>query len=363
MGSVSPLLAIAAEAQRTDPSSKSFFIGTHTGPEQEVVEAAGIAFFAIRSGRLRRYIDVKNVLDPFRAVAGVGDSVKILREQKPDVMVSAGGFVSVPVAIACWMLRIPVVIHQQDIIPGLANKIMASIAKKISVSFKESCHKFSLKKTVWCGNPVRDSIRNGDKARAIELFSLEKDVPVVSIFGGGTGALSINKLIVEALPELLSFCQVIHSAGKGKNVFQDRDLQEMHTPEPITATSSENPYERYHVLEFISADEVRDVYAASDLVVTRSGLSALSELSVLGKPTVTIPIPKSHQEANAGYFEKRHAVVTLNEQTLTPQILATTVRELLQSIGKRETLSKNIQSINRPDAAERILGVINSVVS
>ncbi len=362
LGSVSPLLAVHVELLQRHPMLESLFIGTLTGPEREIIEAENIPFHGIRSGKLRRYRDLQNLVDPFRVMGGVLDAYRLLKTFQPDVMFSAGGFVSVPVAIACRMRSIPVVIHQQDVIPGLANRLMSPLAQKITVTFEQSQHQFPLHKTVWCGNPVRRELEEGSVVHAQELFSLEPNLPTVLVLGGGTGARSLNRIVVSALPELLTFCQILHSAGKGKNVFQDTELQKLHQPDSVlTEHPQHNPYLRYHVVERLSSDEMRHAYAVADIVVTRAGMSTLSELAFLGKPTIVVPMPGSHQEANARLFEEQDAVVSLPHAALTKELLTSTIRELWSSPTKRARLEATIQNLNRKDAAVHIAKVLETL--
>jgi len=341
-GSVAPLLAIAEEIKKNYPETKFLFIGTRRGlPEREMMKDYNFEFCQIFSGKLRRYFSWQNFLDIIRLKIGFWQSLFILRNFKPDLIIGAGGYVSVPVVLAGRFLKIPSIIHQQDIIPSLTNKILAPFAKKITVAFEVSLNDFPKNKTVLTGQPIRKFILNGDRKRAIQRFNLEENLPTLLVLGGGTGALFLNNLIWKILPELTKFCQVIHLTGKGKS--------------QIPNSKSQIP--NYHLYEFLT-EEMADAYAVADLVISRAGINVLSELSVLGKPTIIIPIPDSHQEANAKYFAEKNAVVILNQKKLDEEKLLKEIKFLIENKDLREKLSKNIKKIMPSKGEEKIVNEI-----
>jgi len=205
MGSVSPLIAIYEKIKKKNPEAKFLFIGTKTGPEKKAVESYKINFKAIASGKLRRYFSWNNFIDPFKIIWGFFQSLIILIKFRPNAVAIAGSFVGVPVAWAAWILRIPILIHQQDIVAGLANKLMANYAKKITISFEPSLKDFAENKTVMTGNPVREEFYVCNKEKGREVFDLKSELPVLLVLGGGTGASDLNKVIEESLPDLLQF--------------------------------------------------------------------------------------------------------------------------------------------------------------
>lgn len=333
MGSVSPLIAVYEKIKLSRPDAEFLFIGTKTGPEKVAVEGYKLPFKAVSSGRLRRYFTWQNFVDPFKIFWGFVQSFFIVLKFKPNCVMVAGGFVGVPVAWVSWMLGIPVLIHQQDIIPGLANKLMANIAKKITVSFEVSLKDFQFSKTVLTGNPVREEIFSCDVQKAREFFNLKEDLPVLLVLGGGTGAQNINQLVEKSLAELLQFCQVIHITGKGKGINIEAD--------------------NYHQYEFL-ANEMPEALCAANLVVSRAGISTLSELVVLGKSTILIPIAQSHQVNNCQYFQKNNAVIALSEESLTPQLFTDAIKELLLDKPQRENLSRNIFKMMDKNGAQKV---------
>lgn len=333
MGSVSPLIAVYEKIKATWPEAQFLFIGTKTGPEKVAVEGYKIPFRAVSSGRLRRYFAWSNFVDPFKIKWGFIQGFFIILKFKPNCVMVAGGFVGVPVAWAAWLLGVPVLIHQQDIIPGLANKLMANIAKRITVSFAASLKDFKFTKTILTGNPVREEMYFCDAPKARQFLALKEDLPVLLILGGGTGAQNINQLVEKSLAELLQFCQVVHITGRGK----------------ATSATADN----YYQFEFLT-NAMPEALCAADIVVSRAGISTLSELVILAKPTVLIPIAGSHQVDNAGYFQKNNAVITLSETSLNSVTLTGVIKELFLDKSQRENLSRNIQKMMDRDGAEKV---------
>lgn len=341
MGSVSPLLAVAAELQKRDPSMEFLFVGTQGGPEKETVESYKIPFRAIASGKLRRYADPRNFSDPFRILKGFFQARKIIKEFKPDAVMVAGAYVGVPLAWAAKFRGVPVLVHQQDIETGLANKLMANAAKKITVSFDVSLRDFPADKVVLTGNPLREEFYECDKEASREFFHLRDDQPVVLITGGGTGSKNINDWTIQALPKIVKFAQVIHTTGSGK--------------------SKQYESENYHQYEFLK-HEMPEALCVADLVVCRAGLSTLTELAMCGKPAVIIPMLATHQEHNAAYYRSRGAAVVLSEASLNAEVLAGTLRDLLSNKEKLASLSENIKKIMPADGAARVADVLIGII-
>lgn len=341
MGSVTPLLAVAEEIKKHLPNCQFLWLGTKFGPEKKVVEKYGIVFKAIPSGKLRRYFSGWNFVDLFLITAGFLKSLFIVLKFKPQIILSVGGFVGVPVIWAGWLLRVPSLIHQQDVRPGLANKLTAPFAKIITVTFEESLKYFP--KAILVGNPVRQEIFEGQKERAVEIFKLEKDLPILLVLGGGTGALELNKIVIRAAPKIVKFCQVLHvTGGRMGEVLK------------FEAETIKKENSRYHLFDFL-VEQLKDAYAVADLTVSRAGMGALTELALLGKPTILIPMPDSHQEDNAFYFKRSNAVYLLEQKKLTPDIFIKAVQELIDNKTELENLSRNIRSVIKPKAATAIV--------
>lgn len=349
MGSVAPLLAVAEELKKREPGAEFLWLGTKKGPEKKVIESYNINFKAIPAGKLRRYFSGWNFFTPFLIAAGFFKSLWLILKFKPRMILSAGGFVAVPVIWAGWLLGVPSLIHQQDVRPGLANKLTAPFAKIVTVTFSESLKYFS--RAIVTGNPVRAEIFSGNRERAAEIFNLEKDLPTLFVLGGGTGALELNKIVVAAALELVKFCQVVHMTGGRINESLRSEIE----------TIKRETW-RYHSVDFLMKD-LPDVFAAVDLVISRAGMSTLSELAALGKPTVLIPIPGSHQEDNAYYFKKQNAVALWDGRELTSENFVEAVRDLINNKVELENLSRNIKEVMPANAsqkmAEGILKIIN----
>lgn len=331
IGSVSPLLAICEAVKHHQPQAEFLWLATRQGPEKKLIQDFGITLKEIHSGKLRRYFSLKNLVDPFLVFFGLLQSLLIIIKFKPDIVLSAGGYVAVPVSLAAWVLRVPSIIHQQDVMPGLANKILAPIAKVITVTFPQSLNNFPSKKTLLTGNPVRQNILAGDRQKAIEFFQLDPNMPTVLIFGGGTGAASLNDLVVDSLQSLVNFCQIIHITG-GK-------------------TEKVAHHSKYRSYDFLTK-EMRLAYAASDIMVSRAGMSALTEIAALRKPAIVIPMPHSHQEVNAMEFFKKNAITVLKEPDLTSENFSAAIKQLLEDKVEQQNLMRNLEKVMpRPEEA------------
>ena len=339
MGSVSPLIAVYEEFRKNGDSKDEFlFVGTKTGPEIKAVESYKIPYRAIASGKLRRYFSWQNIIDPIKIALGFLSALGIVKKFKPDVVMVAGAFVGVPVAYAAWLMGIPVVVHQQDIVAGLANKLMANIARRITVSFDVSLKDFNPKKAILTGNPVRHEFYYCHREESREFFKLNSDLPVLLVLGGGTGAMGINELMEKSIPYLIKICQIIHLTGQGKKI----EIQ------------SEN----YHQFEFLTS-ELIEALCVAEIVVSRCGISTLSELSVMGKASILIPMPSSHQELNAHYYQKHDAALVLSQTSMTAGIFAGVVKDLLSNRKNQiELLSQNISKIMAKDGAKRVAAIL-----
>lgn len=346
MGSVSPLIAIhqnlKPKFEIRDSKFEALWIGTKNGVEKEIVEKEGIKFQAISAGKLRRYFDLRNIVDIFKIKLGFFQALSIIKKFKPDVIVAAGSFVAVPVVIAGWVLRVPSIIHQQDVRPGLANKIMARFAKRITVALDISIKDFPKSKVVLVGNPVRTVIPRSDNIGPMG------SLPTVLVIGGGTGALALNNLIWESLSELTKFCNIIHITGKNKNqVIELSDYQIIK--------------ERYQQVEFLDED-IFSTMALADLVITRAGMSALTELAYLKKPCIIVPIPNSHQEENAKYFAAQGAGVYLKQNELNSDKLVNKVKNLLENRDKRYELGDKMNKIFCDYSGKIIVNIIQEII-
>ncbi|OGF30464.1 hypothetical protein A3H09_03815 [Candidatus Falkowbacteria bacterium RIFCSPLOWO2_12_FULL_45_13] len=317
------------------------WLGTKYGPERAMVENAGIKFKAISGGKWRRYFSFKNFSDIFKIKLAFWQAFFIMLKWRPNLVMSAGSFISVPVVWAAWILRVPVIVHQQDVRPGLANKLMAPLAKIITVSFEKSLADYG-KKAVWTGNPVRGK-KLEVRSKNYNNFGLSGNLPVVLIVGGGTGAMAINKLVEESLSELTKFCQIIHVTGKNKS----KKLE----------VRSKN----YATFEFLDAGQMAEALHLADAVVTRAGMGALSELSYLKKPAIIIPMPGSHQVDNAQMFKE--AAVVLEQKDLTPEKFASEIINLLNDKKLQKRLGEKIGRVMKRGAEKEMVMIIRRLLT
>jgi UDP-N-acetylglucosamine--N-acetylmuramyl-(pentapeptide) pyrophosphoryl-undecaprenol N-acetylglucosamine transferase len=336
MGSVTPLLATIPELQRLDAAYEGLWVCTKTGPEAGLLQAEGMTVRTIASGKLRRYFSLHNLTDLFRILVGFGQAWRLLGEWRPDVVVTAGSFVAVPVVWAAALRRVPVHVHQLDIRPGLANKLAAPFAKSLSVSFEKSVGDYAKPQPVWTGNPVRAAILGADRAEAARFFELDLAArPTVLVLGGGTGAVALNELVALAVPQVDRELNLIHLTGRGK--------------QPAVPPGHHN----YRAYEYLHG-QMGLAFAAADLVVTRAGMGTLTELAALQKPTVIVPMPSSHQEDNAVFFEQAGAAETWDERQLTPGKLAGQLIALTADAGRRQQLGQAIGALTQPNSAARL---------
>jgi UDP-N-acetylglucosamine--N-acetylmuramyl-(pentapeptide) pyrophosphoryl-undecaprenol N-acetylglucosamine transferase len=273
--------------------------------------------------------------------AGYWQCRRLFKGRRPDKVVSAGGFVAVPAVWAARSLGVPVHIHQMDIRPGLANRLSAPFASSVSVAFRKSLDDFEKHNPVWVGNPVRSEALAGERNAGLARFRLVGDRPVVLLLGGGTGAESLNRLVIKAWDYLKDDIDFIHVTGPGKGIVVAAD-------------------EHYRQEESLSAEEMGLAYAVADLVVTRAGMGTLTELAALGRATVIVPIPGSHQEDNAAFFAVSHAAEVWPENELFSKGFADRLLRLARDQGRRDNLASAIHGLSRPDAAERLADMVLS---
>ena len=269
-GHVTPNIALMP-ALKKDGYQISY-IGSYDGIERRLIEELDVPYYGISSGKLRRYFDVKNFTDPFKVVKGYFEARKILKKLKPDVVFSKGGFVSVPVVLAAKSCKIPAIIHESDMTPGLANKLAIPSAYKICHNFPETADNLPEGKAVLSGSPIRQELLTGNRFKGLQLCGFNDEKPVILVIGGSLGAAAINEAVRKALPVLLPSYQIIHVCGKGK----------------VDAAIKNCP--GYIQFDYVK-DELSDLLAAADLVISRAGSNAICEFLALNKPNILIPLP------------------------------------------------------------------------
>lgn len=344
MGSVSPLLAVY-EKLKDRREVDALWLGTSTGPEAAIVGAYNIKFSALPAGKFRRYFDWHNLTDIFLILFGFLKSLWLVYRFKPDLVLTAGSYVCVPVAYAAKVFKKRLIVHQQDLQIGLANKLMQPLADKITLAVSELRDKYSQPdKLVVTGNPTRDFLFHGLSERAVTRFSLAPELPVLLIMGGGVGSEIINKVFIESAAKLTEFCQVIHAVGKGDQT------------KWLLSPAIENN-RRYHAVEFLGP-ELADVYAATTVFFGRAGFGTLTELAALGKPAVVMPIPDNQQEKNAEFFHRQKAVVYVRQADFSGEYIINLLADLLSRPKRLSELSLNIQRVLPEQAADKYAELI-----
>jgi len=343
LGPVVPLLATIEALKELKPESEPVWVGTRTGVERAFVSGKGIRYFWIPSGKLRRYFDLRNILSPFITAAGFLKALILLVRLRPKAVVGAGGFVQVPLVYAAKCLRIPVVIHQQDLEAGLANRLSARVASVVTTVFPEAEKELG-KKIAVIGNPCRRLIsdlvdpskRAINREAGVKRWLFDGTRPTILVLGGGTGAAGLNQKIVQCLDEFLSVANVLLISGKGK------------MPEI-------EPRKNFVAVEFLN-EEMAEAYAIADLVVCRVGLGTLTEIGTLGLPAVLVPFA-GHQEKNAAYFASKGAAVALAPD-VSDAVFSDTILRLLADRDRRLLLGQKIADLFPPDAARRLAQMI-----
>ncbi len=340
-GHVTPHLAILPHLM--EKGYEVHYIGTQNGIERQMMGSLdGVKYHAVQSGKLRRYFDWKNFTDPFRVIWGAIQSARLIGKIKPDVCFSKGGFVAVPVVVGAWLHRVPVLCHESDLTPGLANKISARFAKKVATTFPE-CAAALGKKGVCTGTPLRPELFGGKREEGLALCGFDGKKPVLMMMGGSLGAQKVNEALRKALPNLLPRLDVVHITGKGN---LDESL--------LTLPG-------YKQFEFIS-EELPSVFACADFVLSRAGSNALCEFQALKKPMLLVPYPKGasrgDQILNAESFRKRGLCHVLDQAEMTPETLTAALEKLM---AEKDTLIRNLEEAPPADGTEKILQFIAEI--
>ncbi len=319
------------------------FVGTNSGLEEELVKPLGIEFAGIAAGKLRRYWSLENVTDVFKIVAGVFQSIWLLLRRRPGVVFSKGGYVSFPVSFAAWLLRIPVVAHESDFSPGLANRLVMPFARVLCTSFAETRVASGRLRVVHTGTPVRKELIQGERARGRSLSGATDDTPLLVVTGGSLGADRLNAAVRDALPELLQIWHVFHACGAGKKVASTED--------------------RYRQEEYVG-EGWGDILAAADIVISRAGANALFELLTLRKPTLLVPLPatssRGDQLENASYARENGYALVIEEEDLDTRSMIAALEKL---DTERDKYGQALAGFQRQDSAEMIETVLREAAS
>ena len=336
-GHVTPNIALLPFLEKE--GYEAFYIGSYNGIEKRLMEDFDIPYYGISTGKLRRYFDLKNLSDPFRVIKGYSQALKILKELKPDIVFSKGGFVSVPVIRAAAALKIPCIIHESDMTPGLANKLCIPVATKVCCNFPETLKYVPSGKAILTGSPIRTELTSGNKLAALELCGFTANKPVAMIIGGSQGAASVNVMVREALPKLLEKFQVVHICGKDK-------VDNLMLTIP-----------GYKQFEYLKSD-LKDVFAMADVVVSRAGANAICELLALKKPNLLIPLQvgsRGDQILNARSFEEQGFSMVVREDFTDCDILTEKIYELYEN---RQSFIDKMNESGQMNSIDTIVNLI-----
>ncbi len=342
-GHVTPNIALLPKLK--DMGYDVSYIGSYDGIEKRLISDFDLPYYGIATGKFRRYFDLKNLTDPFRVLKGYSEAKKHLQIIKPDVVFSKGGFVSVPVVRAAAALKIPCIIHESDMTPGLANKLCIPIARKVCCNFPETVTMIKGDKAVLTGSPIREELTRGDKIAALDLCGFTANKPVIMIIGGSLGAASINKVLRDALPQLLEDFQIVHICGKDKvdNMLLDT--------------------KGYKQFEYVKS-ELKDLLAIADLVVSRAGANSICELLALKKPNLLIPLSagssRGDQILNARSFETQGFSMVIDDDDLSEDLLVDKIHELYFT---RQTFIESMNKSNQLNSIQTITNLIENIVN
>jgi len=352
-GHIYPALAVATLLKKQYEAS-ILYLGSDDGLETELAPAAGFPFAIVKAGKLRRYVSWQTVTGVARVPVGMAQASSIVRRFAPDVVFTSGGYVAVPAGLAARMNNVPLLMHQQDVPPNLSNRLLAPLATRISVAFADSLSYFPGRKTLELGNPIRQEmldIRSVSTQEARRQLDFDANVPLLVVTGGSQGARHLNQEVCHALPELLPHCQILQISGK-QLFAETRELAE-ETMANLDATTRQ----RYRLVAYLN-EEMPIALQAATVVLCRSGAATLSELAVLGKPSILVPLPpaigSSPQEANAAMFERQHAAEVIRDADLKREILLARVISIITSNTRIQAMSKATTTFAKPDATQAI---------
>jgi UDP-N-acetylglucosamine--N-acetylmuramyl-(pentapeptide) pyrophosphoryl-undecaprenol N-acetylglucosamine transferase len=349
IGPITPLLAVMEKMMKLYPDYNYYFIGTNFGPEKKLLNSEKwpqtCHYLSLSAGKWRRYFSIKNFLDIFKILVSFFQAFYYLIKYRPSLVLSAGAYVSVPLAYAAFILQIPVIIHQQDIVPGLANRLMSKVASQVSVSLEQSLSYFK-DKGILIGNPYRQDIIDQIKLRKQEYFkkwNFNDKLPVLLVIGGSSGSIFINQLLVKAWPVLKNFWQVVHVGGYFNH-------------QQVIA------HQNYRYFKFLANLDLLSLMSCSNLVISRAGLGTITELFALEKPAIIIPMPNSHQEQNAKYLKEKQAAIVKEQSSFSDSDLIQTLFEFKEKKELAVNLKFNISKIMPDLAVDNFIKLIQKYV-
>ncbi|QQS23375.1 glycosyltransferase [bacterium] len=347
-GPIAPLLAVTDYWRTKDELITPVIFDVRNSFGKTVAQRRNIRFYSITTGKLRRYWTIKNFLAPFLLLIGLIQSLYYLSKLRPRLVLGAGGFAQLPVMYAAWILRIPRVIHQQDVSVTLSNRLCTPIANLITTTFEGSIRDFPQgsglgkkyiqgTKVYWTGNPASLPDKHSKFPADIKLNG---ELPVLLVFGGASGAAALNKIIADAVPTLSRVVEIIHITGPGKNLFK--------------------PAKNYHPIEILTS--MKPVYEAVDVVLGRAGINTLTELAEFGKPGIIVPMPDTHQEVNAELIFRSGSAMVLDQNSLNGDLLVKAIRKIIFEPDRQKKYVTNLRKLFKSNAAREIVSLIEHTV-
>ena len=332
-GHIFPIVAVIREMKRNYPYAglEFFYLGPKDKFAKDLFLKEGVEVKTILAGKVRRYFSFQNVIDMFKLPIGIFQAFYHIFIISPDLIFSKGGYGSIATSISGRILMVPIFLHESDISPGLANRIVGQFALEIFVSFSvKKTEYFPAKKMLSVGNPVRREILNGSKEGAKKLFNITGEKPVILILGGSQGAQRINDKILSILPNILKDYEIIHQTGR-KNFEQVRKEAE------VVITGDSKKY--YHPSPFLNETEIANAYSVADLIISRAGAGTIFEIAFMGKPSILVPLPESaqdHQVKNAYAYAENGAALVIEEANLSPHFVLERIRNLFSNLFFRD---------------------------
>lgn len=356
-GHIYPAIAIASGLKRDFPDADIVFVGTDRGLERDLVPKAGFDLKKIRVKGFKRELSLNTLSSIKEMFLGGIDSIRILRQIKPDLVIGTGGYVAGPVVFFASIMGIPTIIHEQNVRPGITNRFLSNFADKVAISFQDSVKYFPKNKTVLTGNPVRAEIASGDRARALKKYGLVSNIPVVLCFGGSQGAARLNEAMVYVIEKVMQtkMFQVIMVTGQRHYM----NINQLLENKGIYTNDSGNIKLRPYIYD------MQDAYAAADLVIARAGAITISEITMCGKPAILVPFPNAaghHQYYNALFLVKNGAALIIEDKDLTGEYLLKTIEGIIGDKEKLSRMAAASRKLSKPDALEKILTVIKKLI-
>ena len=348
-GHIFPLAAVAAKLKEKMGNDAEFlYLGPSQKLEKEIMKRENIKTKRIISGKMRRYFSPLNFTDALKIPIGFIQSLWALLIFMPDVVFSKGGYAAVPVVLAAWIYRIPILSHESDAIPGIANKILGKFSNWIAISYPSAQEYFLKSKVIITGNPIRKEITQGNSEAARKHFDLLESKPTILIMGGSQGARCVNQAIVKILPDLLRQTQIIHQTGE-KNFKETKRL--------AAEAGIKAGRRGYHPVSFMQIDELKKALAAADLIISRAGANSIANIAAVKKPAILIPLPtaaNNHQQMNAYEIARIGGALVLEESNLGENMLLKKIEKILKDENLRSNMSQKISAFYHPEAADKI---------